>query len=335
MTERIDCLSALVPLLRRGLVNSGDVEEMLTLLGQLVGASSIALLEDHGFEQSSIEVNVPAQWKNDHSRLAAEDPSRKVLDACPHGSWWVASRDLTYLQQNEELARCFYSAGFVDATIGRIFTPLGKEITLAAYSSSGKFASEAGTMLTLVYPLVAGAIGTRATMEIQGARYSPPPGIVEVSFPDGTVEANRTARLLIERFTGSLSAISWNRAMKAIATAGRRFCNPEQGGRSQTLWPGLRVAFAIGPPRKNEFVRLVGFLEPSGESRSAPVPALVEGLLSRRQLEVARDYANGASIASIARIRHLTAGTVRTHLSAACAKLGVQGRSELSSALRG
>jgi DNA-binding NarL/FixJ family response regulator len=57
---------------------------------------------------------------------------------------------------------------------------------------------------------------------------------------------------------------------------------------------------------------------------------LVAGSLSAREVQVVRLCANGETNAEIARRLSLTEGTVKSHLHKAYAKLGVQGRSDLT-----
>ena len=65
-----------------------------------------------------------------------------------------------------------------------------------------------------------------------------------------------------------------------------------------------------------------------------PVPAPVGGRLTRRQLDVVRLLANGASTAQIAEELHIAPETVRNHVRMLLAELGVHSRVEAVAAAR-
>jgi DNA-binding CsgD family transcriptional regulator len=64
-------------------------------------------------------------------------------------------------------------------------------------------------------------------------------------------------------------------------------------------------------------------------ARAGPGPALEEFGLTRREMEVARLVAAGASNAEIARTLFLSVATVKSHLGSTLAKLGVRSRNEV------
>ena len=171
---------------------------------------------------------------------------------------------------------------------------------------------------------------------MQGRIGSRPPAVF-VAFPAGRVDLDDEARAVIERYTGRLGTFGWERVERAIAAAARRFAFGQTSARSQVLWPGLRVDFAIIPPRPREKMRLAGFLveetrdEP--ERDAAVAPALVEAVLSPRELAVARRFASGMDLPSIAEALRVGEETARTHLRSAYRKLRVAGRAELAKAL--
>lgn len=150
------------------------------------------------------------------------------------------------------------------------------------------------------------------------------------------------ARRCIERRLGALDRIGWQKAEKGIVLAARRFSFAHVGGRSAVLWPGLRIDFAVAPPGADEAMALLGFLvEEAGSPTAATgagapgIPALVQSLLSERQLAVAGDFAAGMDVPTIAEGRRLSVETVRTHLRNAYRKLGVHNRHDLARALSG
>jgi DNA-binding CsgD family transcriptional regulator len=324
-----------MPFLRRGLVSEGDAEELFSLLRDTLGASGFVLGEGLDYRNWGPRIGIPSQWEVEYPRLRDQDPSIPILMGSPAGSWWVSERFFTEDLRHSEFYERWADTRLHDIAVVKLYSPFRDDLYLAIMRQDRPFGADELTLLELLYPhLVAGLATRRALQHLQSAS-APKHASVIVSFPDGVVRADAAARRAVERRTGPLGAIAWEKATQAIAVAARRFTHAVVGGRSQTLWPGLRIDFAVLPSERGEATRLVGFLidESDLDELPHPAPPLVEALLSPRQLAVARDFVAGMAVATIAETRRLSVETVRTHLREAYRRLGVRGRAALSRAL--
>jgi DNA-binding CsgD family transcriptional regulator len=295
-----------------------------------------------GADGWNFAVGVPEGWMRDHIRLEKTDPSRSRLMASPAGTWWVAERDLSATERKLEIFSCFQAAGLTDTAIVKLYNPFRDDLMLVLYRDDRAFAPHEAGLLELLYPHLAGAAATRRALAlVTGAAAAASAPAVTIAFPAGSVTIDGPAQRYVERCIGPVDAAGWGRVRSAILVAARRFSLAHVGGRSQTLWPGLRVDFAVVPPKPGETMRLVGLLVDERGAHAGPVRVpepvapLVEARLSPRQLEVARDFAAGMDVPGIAESRRLSVDTVRTHLRIAYRKLDVRSRSELARALSG
>jgi DNA-binding CsgD family transcriptional regulator len=331
-------LSALLQLLQRGLVTDPDLAELYAAMRAALGVSGLAIVRAWGGMDSwNVAFGVPETWIRDHSRLDAEDPSRAKLVPSPPGTWWIAERDLTPADRRLEIFRSFRASGLADAAIAKLYNPLRDDLLVLLYRDDRKFRAAEIELLALLYPHLAGATATRRALAlIDGTVHGAPP-VVDVSFPGGTVSLDGPSSRRIERHLGPLDRAGWRRVEQAVVRAAKRFSLAHVGGRSAVLWPGLRIDFAVMPARPGETMRLSGFLlteeEAPFERQPGFVPPLIEALLSKRQLAVARDFAAGMDVPGIAEAQRLSTETVRTHLRKAYLKLGVRGRRDLARAL--
>ena len=331
----LEGVSRFVSFLRRGLATVDDVEEAFAHVKSLFHANSVVLAEGWDIPVWHLSRGVPEQWIRDHLRLAHEDQARRKLVGAPAGMWFCAERDLTREELHTELPTCFRATGLRDAVVVRLHNPFRDDVVFALYREGRRFQPHELLTLEVLYPHLAGAVATRrAVMLLDGSESSRPP-FVEVRFPGGEVAADPKARRLVRRHLGGSSTGGWERVERAIAEAARRFSVSGVGGRSQRLWPGLSVDFAVAAPTRGETLRLIGFLvSDSIDGQQPAVPAMVQAVLSPRQVAVVRDFSSGMSITQIAKARGLGVETIRSHLRAAYEKLGVSSRSELARALR-
>ncbi len=271
-----------------------------------------------------------------HDRLAHEDPSRPVLTNAPAGTWWSAQREMTKVDWQSELSGRFVDSGFRDLALVRVYNPFRDDLILGLYRSDRRFEKRAFDMLELLYPHVAGALATRRGLAlIEGKKKGKEQPAVFVGFPGATVEIDAAARRLLTRYLGPVTGGGWLRVEHALARAASKFAFAQSGGRSQMLWPGLRVDFAVIPPRAAESLRLCGFLvEETEDDQAANPAALVTAVLSPRQLAVASYFAGGMDIPTIAELLRIGEETARSHLRAAYVRLRVSGRAELARVLR-
>jgi DNA-binding CsgD family transcriptional regulator len=332
-----DRLQALMPLLRQGLVSDGDAEELFALLRDTLGASAFVLGQALDYRAWNLHRDVPEGWVADHNRLRREDPSIPLLAGSPSGTWFLLERDFTLSARRTEIYERWCASGLRDAAIVKLYSPVRDDLYFALMREDRPFSPGDLALLELLYPHLASALASRRAIALLEDAAMPRHAFVVVSFPDGVVRADVAARRAVERRTGPLGAIAWEKATRAIAVAARGFSHAVGGGRSQVLWPGLRIDFATLRAEPGETARLIGFLVDENDLDEEPdaAPPLVEALLSPRQLAVARDFVSGMAIATIAEMRRLSVETVRTHLREAYRKLGVRGRTALSRALTG
>jgi DNA-binding CsgD family transcriptional regulator len=329
-----DGVEAILQLLRRGLMSDGDAEELFAQLRDTIGATGFALGQDLGYRGWGIFRGIPEQWMRDHTRLRSRDPSIPVLRCTPPGFWYASQREISRRPIDPEFADRFFASGLKAIVLAKVYSPFRDDLFFWMTRDDRCFEEPELALLELLYPHLAAALATRRALAFLEDGTAPASPSVLVSFPGGAVQADAAARSAIERRTGPLGAIGWQKVTRAIATAAARF-TLAAGGRSRWLWPGLGVDFAALRPEPGESARLVGFLIDEDHFAPPPerAPPLVEALLSPRQLAVARDFASGMTVEAIAQARRISVETVRTHLRETRRRLGVHGRVGLARAL--
>ncbi|HEY3819852.1 MAG TPA: helix-turn-helix transcriptional regulator [Polyangiaceae bacterium] len=329
-----DKLQAILPLLRRGLVSDGDAEELFDRLRDTIGATGFALGQDLDYRGWGVFRGIPEQWMRDHTRLRNRDPSIPLLRRTPPGYWYASQRETARQPIDPEFADRFFASGLKEIALAKLYSPFRDDLFFWMVRTDRCFEEPELALLELLYPHLASALATRRALALLGDGAATRPPSVFVSFPEGAVQADTAARRAIERRTGPLGAIGWQKVTRAIAAAAARFAHAA-GGRSQTLWPGLNIDFASMRPGRGESARLVGFLVDEDDFAPPPdrAPPLVEALLSPRQLAVARDFAAGMAVMAIAEARRILVETVRTHLREIRRRLGVRDRAGVARAL--
>ena len=238
-----DKLQAVLPLLRRGLVSDGDAEELFARLRDTIGATGFALGQDLDYRGWGIFRGIPEQWMRDHTRLRGRivDPA-----AAPHAARLlvrVAARDRAAAHR-PRVRRPVLRVGAEGIALAKLYSPFRDNLFFWMVRTDrivtrGVRARVARAAL----PAPGVCAGDAARAGAPRGSAAPAPPSVFVSFPEGAVQADAAARRAIERRTGPLGTIGWQRVTRAIALAAARFTHAA-GGRSQTLWPGLGIDFA-------------------------------------------------------------------------------------------
>ena len=338
---RSDGLRRLLELTGRGIVTGGDAEELLSVLFKTFAASAGAFTQSFGFRDFMVGVDVRREWIDTYLALRHQDPFIELLATLPPGEAFFTAGDTTDQQKRGEIWHAFRAHGYRDAMQARLYNPLVSDLYMVLYRQDGErpFSRSDRDLFQLVYPHVAGALAARRalaaleepaseTLDNVLARLS---GHAWLSLPAGDVSWSAGARALWERRLG-LSARDWHRADDALRASARRFHAALTGGRSQLVFPGIRVEWASVPARPYEKRRLLALmLEEGFEPTADPAPA--EALLSPRQRAIARLAVGGMSAIAIADELGIKVTTVRGYIREIYGRLGVTTRAELAAAL--
>lgn len=334
LVGRGPALRTLTGLVRRGIVDHGDVEELLSLYVRVFGGRGIVVGQHFGFHPWNALVDIDPSWVEFHTAHRHLDPSAAYLEEAPAGTGFIASRHFRAGTRDDLLYDGFVAHDFEDALIQRFLTPWQEEIFFVTYRRRrmGIFSREDATLAYLLYPHVGGALATRTALHAiaEGTGASPAPqGHASIGFPDLDVELSPGARRLFARALDVSGGRGWDRVARLLQRAALAFHRGAPGSRSRILVPGVRAEHAWIPPRRGETHRALALLFREAPERvrlSAPVAAV----LSPMQREVAALAASGATNREIAAALGIGPETVRTHLREVFTRLGVSRRTELA-----
>jgi DNA-binding CsgD family transcriptional regulator len=221
--------------------------------------------------------------------------------------------------------------------IARLYSPFQSDLIVALYRFDGApaFGDDDRWWLRLVLPAIGRGLASKRALaalvaqpgETLDAALTRLDGYVFLSMPRGEVTWSRRAKQLLTSRLG-LDRASFHRAEGMLRNAALRFLKTAEGARSQCLPGGLRIEFALVPPKPGESQRLLGWFVDVRKEDPGPIPA--DALLSPRQRRIARDAAAGDSVTTIAARLRLRPETVRSHLREIYRRLGVQRRVELA-----
>lgn len=339
--KRSDGLTKLLALTSRGIVTGGDAEELLSLLFATFAASGGAFTQSFGYRDFMLGVDVSRAWIDAYLELRHLDPFVEPLGRLPPGEVFFTVGDTSEEQKRTQLWHSFRAHGYRDALQARLYNPLIADLFVVLYRQDGErpFSQTDRTLFQLIYPHLAGALAARRalsaldepTSEKLDAVLSRVAGHAWLSLPSGEVTWSDGARQLWERCVG-LSARDWHRADEVLRRSAAHFHTALTGGRSQVVFPGVRVEWASVPPGPREKRRFLALmLEEDAEPMSPPSPA--EAMLSPRQRAVARLAASGRSSTAIADELRIKVSTVRGYLREVYERLGVTSRAGLAAAL--
>lgn len=330
-------LRTLTSLLHRGIVDAGDVDELLVLYARVLGGRGIAVGQHFGFQPWSAVADVDPSWIDFHTVHRHLDPSAAFLAAAPAGTSFVASRHFTPHERGSPLYRGFVQHELEDALIQRFLTPWAEEVFLVTYrrKGMGELSRDDLALAYLLHPHVGGALATRAALHAISGGLGPslaPAGHAFVGFPRMEVELSPGARRLFARTLDVTSERGWQRVERLVERAAIDFHGAAPGSRSRVVVPGIRAEHAWVPARDGETHRalVLFFPDPEGCTRA---PAPIAEILSPTQRRVARLAASGATNREIAGELGIGLETVRTHLREVFHRLGVSRRAELAALL--
>jgi DNA-binding CsgD family transcriptional regulator len=310
----------------------------MCLVESVLACRGVALTQAFTFDCDWRRVrNISDDWLATHSRLRHLDPSAELLDAQPLGTPYFVQSDTPSHLKGTELHDSLPVHGFTDVAIARLYSPFRSDLTVALYRFDGApaFTEPDRERLRVVLAAVSrGLASKRALAALAAARGETVDealprlaGHVFLSMPAGALSWSASAKRLLTTRLG-LDAASLPRAERMVRDAAYRFLSAVDGARSQPIPGGLRVEFAVIPPRPGETQRLLGWFVDDRRSDPGPVPA--DALLSPRQRRIARDAAAGDSLTTIATKLKVRPETVRSHLREIYRRLGVQRRVELA-----
>ena len=325
-------LVSLVSLLRRGIVDQADAEELIRLYGALFDMHGIVVSSEFGFGPFAAHTEIEPEWVAEHRRHQDQDPSPNFLAAAPEGEPFVMASAFERLRRTE-IFQALRRHRMSDGIVQSFTTPWQQPIFLAMYRRDGqRSVDDADRALAFVlYPHMAGALATRSAQASLAKRdaLGHSQAHAFVSYPSAKVELSARARKLFSTHLGPIGRIGWRRITAMIARHANAFSRGDLAARSRMILPTLRCELAAVPAKRGETHRVLAlfFREPEQER---PLDDAIAELLSPKQRQVARLAARGATNAQIAQHLSMSVATVRTHLRAIFERLGVSRRSELA-----
>jgi len=338
---RSSALTKLLALTSRGIVTGGDAEELLSLLFATFAASGGAFTQSFGYRDFMLGVDVRREWIEAYHRLRHLDPFTEPLGRLPPGEVFFTVGDTNEEHKRLELWHSFRAHGYRDAMQARLYNPLVADLFMILYRQDGErpFSPNDRVLFQLIYPHLAGALAARRALAALDAPaneriesvLAKVSGHAWVSLPSGEVAWSEEARRVWQARLG-IGARDWHKANEVLLASARRFNTALIGGRSQVVFPGVRVEWASVPAQPHEQRRLLALMLEEGFDPAADTtPA--EALLSPRQREVARLAAAGSSASAIADKLKIKPTTVRGYLREVYERLGITSRAQLASAL--
>lgn len=324
-------IATLLSFLDRGIAAREDVAEFLALYAGVFGACSASVAEGHGFFPWACIHEIPGAWLATHRRLQQQDPSPSHLVDAPSGSTFRVVDDSTAVHRELPLFHALHAHGYADAAISTIHNPFGAKLFTALYREEGEavFSPEDATLIRVLHPHVARAFATLSARDALAPRG-----------PTNEASARRHARAHAYL---SGDEIAWSERARAF------FLVESQIGTTLTaLERAIRAEIAHWrTSRGPRTFRLAGVRVDHVDlraERGAPgrtlllfhddrvrLPTLgpAARLLSPAQRRAVEEILRGRTIEEAARTLHVSPETIRTHVRAACRRLGVTRRTQL------
>ncbi len=324
-------VGTLLSFLERGIVTRGDAHEFLALWARANGAAAASVAQGHGFFPWVCVHGVTNRWMDTHRRHQAEDPSGPALLRAGPGSTYRVHADGTREQREMPLFRALATHGYSDAAITTIASSFGAPLFSALYRDDGRtFGAEDGTLLRLLHPHVARAFGPRLALD--AIAESAPETLSDAKrraqgyarVIDGEVVLSAGAHELFFGEMGTpLTPRALGRALRGALERSRAMRGPRTFRLGRVRVDHVDVGARAGAPGYT----LLLFHDERGV-RLAPAAEL----LTHTQRRVVLELARGVTLEAAARALGVSRETVRTHLRAACARMGVGSRQALIAA---
>lgn len=340
--ERGKAFVAVRKLLERGVVTGGDGEELSCGLRKLFDLQAIALAQDFSLAGWHIGIDIPDAWAGLHQRYVHQDPSVRKLGAAPIGETFLIDRDCSATEKDVDLYWHLRDQGMFDGLIARVHNPFVDDLAIVMYRANGAppFNENDEEVFRALYPHLASGLAARRALaalsepasEGMRAMLRRVDGHAFLSFPSGVIAWSQPARELWQHVLDIDGEAGWRRAERMLQASARQFHAAWQwGGRSQSLFPGLRIEWASVPPRRGEQRRLLALMTREPAASESPSP--LESLLTPRQRVVARAATAGKTASEIAGDLDISTETVRWTMREVYRRLGVHRRAELVAAL--
>jgi DNA-binding CsgD family transcriptional regulator len=298
-------------------LTGGDVDELLMLYSRALSAHSMSLAQAFGFHPWVHTHNLPEAWMATHRRLQHQDPSPVLLGAAPAGASYRVSAESPPEVRERDLFSALDAHGFSDAAITTVANPFGERLFLALYRERGAapFDADDADLIRLRHPHVARALMARSA--------------VDAIRPDGPRSATDAARRAHGHAFLDGDGVEWSRPGLAliercfdVPLAAVERCLLDE--RDRRRGSELPRSFHVGPLRVElaELPRrtLVLLYHESAQPGFGPAAHL----LTPAQRRIAAGLARDLSMRGVADELGLSVETVRSHVRAACARLGVK-----------
>ncbi len=322
-----------------GLVSSGDVEELLALLEELVGASAASIGTREAWAGHTLDRNIPERWKRDYVATARHDPLLAALSRQTVPAWMSVTAECKPLFGDNPCIEAMVRNGWADVLGVRLPGPFGVDHFIAIYRDRdrGPFAKRESLMLDLLLPhLVVATTSLTAQSAIRGepgeprnAALSRIPRRGTLTLPSGPVAWSPQAIDFLNMTLGPLTEFGWRRLTSAIVDAARAYF----GGLIRPCVPiaqGVSADFVVLASERDRPKRVLVLLHGAPELPiSTDHRVAAESLLTRREREVARQLVAGAKLGDVAGQCGFAKETARVHTRNIYRKLGISTRTQL------
>lgn len=137
-------LVSLVNLLRRGIVEQADAEELIRLYGVLFDMRAIVISSEFGFGPFAAHMDIESEWVVEHGRYQDQDPSPGFLSAAPLGEPFVMASAFDRLRRTD-IFQALRRHRMSDGIVQSFSTPWQKPIFLAMYRRDDQRATQPST----------------------------------------------------------------------------------------------------------------------------------------------------------------------------------------------
>ncbi|HKQ69679.1 MAG TPA: hypothetical protein VJT73_10090 [Polyangiaceae bacterium] len=110
----IDHVFRIREFLQRGIVDGGDAEELLNLLGTALDASATVLATPIAWGGFNLSDGLPSGWPNTYMAVRQWDPLIQRVCNPTVGTWIRGNEDLAHLHDDNPCTQAFFDEGFVD-----------------------------------------------------------------------------------------------------------------------------------------------------------------------------------------------------------------------------
>lgn len=319
-------LESLHRFLCRGRMATGDMPELVHLLGQLVGAQSVVITEGWGFDGDRVWTHqVPEEWQRVYPRIADQDPAGAALAGAPPGSWYVGERDNPGGLWDTEFG-VLVSQWCRDVLVTVLPGPAGASTVIGLYRplDQPRFADNEIALVQLVTPRLIQAFASRRAAALVEEPSETEAATITISFPSQRVTWSGRALAML----GELRSLGCKRLDAAAIATAMQLLHHCAGRRR---WLGrLTVEATPLPVQPGEVARCCLILD--------ELPATVElgpaaAVLTQRQRDVVRRRLAGDSLDTIAAALGIARETAREHLNDAYHRTGARSLADLAAIL--